>query len=274
MKNIIFICFILLISDILLAQNEGITGAKAYSLAGTASLQSDLWSINNNPAGLAHLKKWQSGISYENQFLQSELANKTALFSIPVSRGSFGVSVNQFGYTSFNENRIGVSYGQILSDKISMGIQINYLSTRIGDGYGQTNALSGNVGLLAKLNEELTLSAMVINPSRAKLAELSDERYPTLIKLGLSYEFSKKVAVFSEVAKDVDFGANVRVAVEYKAIDQLYFRAGYATNPSLTSFGFGLNLTKFKLDFASSFDANLGFSPQVSLSYSPSFAEL
>ena len=112
---------------------------------------------------------------------------------------------------------------------------------------------------------------MVINPNRAKLAEFTDERLPTLLKLGLKYDFSKKVTVFTEVAKDIDFDANVLVAVEYKAIDLLYFRAGYATNPALSSFGFGLNLDQFKLDFASGFDSNLGFSPQVSLSYSPSF---
>lgn len=254
------------------AQNEGITGARAYSLAGTASLQSDLWSTNNNPAGLASLKTWQAGISYENQFLLSELSNKSAIVTAPVSNGSFGLSVNQFGYSSFNENRIGISYGQQLGKKISMGIQINYLSTRIGDGYGQTNALSGNLGLLAAVNDELTLSAMVINPNRAKLAEFTDERFPTLLKLGLKYDFSKKVTAFTEVAKDIDFAANVRIAIEYKALDKLYFRAGYSTAPSLSSFGFGLNLDKFKLDFASGFDSNLGFSPQVSLSYSPSFS--
>ena len=153
-----------------------------------------------------------------------------------------------------------------------MGIQINYLSTKIGDGYGKTNALSGNIGLLANINNELSLSAMVINPNRAKLAEFTDERFPTLLKLGLKYDFSKKVTAFTEVAKDIDFDANVRIAIEYKALPMLYFRAGYATSPALSSFGFGLNLDKFKLDFASGFDSNLGFSPQVSLSYSPSFS--
>ena len=271
MKKGLLIVITTLFASLIQAQNEGITGALAYGLAGTSSLTSDLWSTNNNPAGLASLKKWQTGISYENQFLLSELSNKTAVITAPVANGSFGFSVNQFGYSSLNENRIRLSYGQQLGKKFAMGIQLNYSSTRIGDGYGQTNAFSGNIGILALINDELTLSAVVINPNRAKLAEFTDERLPTLLKLGLKYDFSKKVTVFTEVAKDIDFDANVRVAVEYKAIDLLYFRAGYATNPALSSFGFGLNLDQFKLDFASGFDSNLGFSPQVSLSYSPSF---
>ena len=272
MKKGLLIVITTLLTSSFYAQNEGITGARSYGLAGTSSLNSDLWSTNNNPAGLAFLKQWQTGISYENQFLLSELSNKTAIVTAPVSNGSFGLSVNQFGYSSFNENRIGFSYGQKLGEKIAMGIQINYLSTKIGDGYGKTNALSGNIGLLANINNELSLSAMVINPNRAKLAEFTDERFPTLLKLGLKYDFSKKVTAFTEVAKDIDFDANVRIAIEYKALPMLYFRAGYATSPALSSFGFGLNLDKFKLDFASGFDSNLGFSPQVSLSYSPSFS--
>ncbi len=272
MKISLLIIFTVLITSIFYAQNEGVSGARAYGLAGTSSLQSDLWSTNNNPAGLAGLKKWQAGVSYENQFLLSELSNKTAIVTMPVANGSFGLSLNQFGYSSFNENRIGLSYGQQLGKNISMGIQLNYLSTQIGDGYGKTNALSGNIGLLANINRELSLSAMVINPNRAKLAEFTDERFPTLLKLGLQYKFSEKVSAYTEVAKDIDFDANVILAVEYKALDKIYFRAGYATNPALSSFGFGLNLEKFKLDFASGFDSNIGFSPQVSLSYSPSFS--
>jgi len=270
MKKGLLLVITTLFASVLCAQNEGITGARSYGLAGSSILNSDLWSTNNNPAGLAFLEKWNAGISYENQFLLSELSNKTAIITAPVTNGSFGLSVNQFGYSSFNENRIGLSYGQRLGKNISMGIQLNYISTQLGDGYGNTIAISGNIGLLANINKELSLSAMVINPNKAKLAEFTDERYPTLFKLGLKYDFSKKVSAFTEVAKDIDFEANVRIAIEYKALDKLHFRAGYATSPALSSFGFGLNLDRFKLDFASGFDSSLGFSPQVSLSYAPS----
>ena len=66
MKISLLIIFTVLITSIFYAQNEGVSGARAYGLAGTSSLQSDLWSTNNNPAGLAGLKKWQAGVSYEN----------------------------------------------------------------------------------------------------------------------------------------------------------------------------------------------------------------
>lgn len=269
MKKLLLLCFFSLFFLFVSAQNEFVSGARSYGLAGTSVLQKDVWAVNNNPAALGHLKNWSAGISYENQFLQSELSNRTAIFSYPVSSGSFGISVNQFGFSNYNENKVGISYGQKLGENLAMGIQVNYLSTSIGEGYGETSAISGNIGVLAQLNDELSLAAMVINPNRAKLSEFTDERYPTLIKMGLGYEFSKKVSLLTEVAKDVDFNANVKAGIEYHALEMLYLRVGYATDPSLSSFGFGLFLENFQLDFASGFDSNFGFSPQVSLSYTP-----
>ncbi len=271
MKTKIALLSILIASQLsLFSQNDGVSGARSYGMAGNSILLQDLWSTNNNPAGLGFQQNWAAGVSYENQFLQSELSNKTAVIAFPVSSGAFGLSVNQFGYSAFNENRIGISYGQQLGKNIAMGLQINYLNTSIAEGYGTTSALSGNIGMIAKLNEELSLAAMVINPNKAKLAEFTDERYPTLIKLGLGYEFSDKVNLMSEVAKDVDFDANVKLGIEYKAMKLIHFRVGYATDPALSSFGFGLHLDQFKIDFASGFDSNFGFSPQVSIHYSPS----
>ena len=269
MNRLLLLIVLLFSFAVLFSQNEGITGARAFGVAGSSILFQDVWSNQNNPAGLGNLQTWEAGITYENQFLQTELSNKAVAFSLPLSAGNFGLSVNQFGYSNFNQNRIGLAYGKILSNKISMGIQFNYLSTNIGEGYGKSTAISGNIGLIAKINEELSLAAVVINPNKAKFAEFTNERHPTLIKLGLSYNFSKKVMVVSEIAKDIDFNSNVRFGVEYKAIDILYLRAGYATSPSLTSFGFGLNINQFKVDFASGFDSNFGFSPQISLVYKP-----
>ena len=60
MKKGLLIVITTLFASLIQAQNEGITGARAYGLAGTSSLTSDLWSTNNNPAGLASLKKWQT----------------------------------------------------------------------------------------------------------------------------------------------------------------------------------------------------------------------
>jgi hypothetical protein len=269
MQKILFFSCILFSLNALGGNQEKAVGARSFGLANNSIQLKDFWSAENNPAGLGFQEAWGGGIAYENSFLLSELSTRSAVFAYPTTNGAFGISINQFGYSAYNENKIGISYGQKLGENIALGVQINYLNTRISEGYGSNSAISGTIGLMADLNEELTLAAVVVNPNRAKLSTIQDERYPTLLKLGLGYDFSKKVSLLTEVVKDIDYDANVKVGIEYKALEIVHFRLGYSTNPALTTFGFGLNLDQFRLDFASGFDSNLGFTPQVALSYSP-----
>jgi hypothetical protein len=44
---------------------------------------------------------------------------------------------------------------------------------------------------------------------------------------------------------------------------------GVSNNPNIVSFGAGVNLGDFKLDFSSSMHSILGYSPQFSITYIP-----
>lgn len=249
---------------------DNIVGARSHAIGQISILHQDLWNAENNPAGLGFQKQFGGGFSYESPFMLNELAYKAAVFAYPTSTGAFGLSVGQFGYSQYSENKIGISYGQRLSKTFALGVQLNYLSTQIAEGgYGSNSALSGTIGLMANISDEFSLAAVVVNPNRAKRSSFQDERYPTLLKLGLAYNFSEKVKLLSEVVKDIDFDANAKVGIEYHAIESLYLRVGYASNPALSTFGFGLLFKDFQVDFASGFHSTLGFTPQISLSFSP-----
>jgi len=258
-----------LATSLFAGNDDDILGARSFGLAGNSIQFQDLWSAENNPAGLGKLNAWGAGISYQNQFLLSELATKSLVAAYPLNNAAFGLSFKQFGFSNYQENKLGLSYGQQLGENISLGIQLNYRLIQLSEGYGNKNAFTGTIGLQTNITEDLSIAAVVINPNHTKLAEYDDERIPTVFKLGLGYTFSKKVQVLTELVKDIDFGTDVKLGVEYKPIEILHFRVGYASTPSLSSFGFGIDLKNFTIDFASSFDSNLGFSPQVSLQYVP-----
>lgn len=250
-------------------RDDASTGARSNGLGNISILHTDFWSAENNPAALGFQEDWGAGFSYESPYTINNLSYRSGVFAYPTSNGAFGLSVGQFGYQLYNENKVGLSYGQRLSKTFALGVQLNYLSTKVGEGYGSNSALSGSVGLMAFVNEEITLAAVVVNPNQAKLSTFQDERYPTLLKLGLGYQFSTKVSLLSEVMKDIDYDAIAKVGVEYKALDIIHFRLGYASNPALSTFGFGLNYKDFTVDFASGFHSTLGFTPQFSISFTP-----
>ncbi|PKP46704.1 MAG: hypothetical protein CVT95_06635 [Bacteroidetes bacterium HGW-Bacteroidetes-12] len=242
-------------------------GARSTAMGGVNTTLSDLWSANNNQAGLGFVTELAAGAYFENRFLLKETSYKAGAFVMPTKLGAFGVSVASFGFSDFVETKAGVSYGQRFSEKFSVGIQLNYLRTSLTQEFGSKNNVTGAIGLIGKLSKEFTLGVHVYNPTRNKLANFDNERVPTIMKLGLDYRFSDKVIFALETEKDIDFEAVVKAGIEYHVIEILYLRVGITTNPTSSSFGFGLIMNNFILEASSSYHQTLGITPGVSIIY-------
>jgi hypothetical protein len=242
-------------------------GARSAAMGGYNVTLSDVWSTNNNQAGLGFLEDMAAGIYYENRFLLKETSYKAGAFVLPVKSGSFGISVASFGYSAYSETKAGLSYGQRFGDKFSLGVQMNYLNTSLTQEYGSKTTITGAIGLIAKLSKELSLGVHVYNPNRSKLAVYDNERVPTIMKLGLDYRFSEKVMLAVSTEKDLDVDAVVNAGLEYHITDILYLQGGISTNPTQYAFGFGMQLKDFKVDLSSSFHQTLGITPGISIVY-------
>lgn len=242
-------------------------GARSAAMGGYNVTLSDVWSANNNQAGLGFMEDLSGGIYYENRFLLKETSYKAGAFVLPVKTGALGLSVTSFGFSLYNETKAGLSYGQRFGDKFSMGVQLNYLNTKLTQEYGSKASFTGAVGLIARLSKALSLGVHVYNPTRTKLADDDNERVPTIMKLGLDYRFSDKVMLAVSTEKDVNFDAVVNAGIEYHITEILYLRGGISTNPTQYAFGFGMQLTHFKIDLSSSFHQTLGITPGISIIY-------
>ena len=262
------IFFLLAFSPQLNAQiGNDLVGARSAAMGGYNVTLSDVWSANNNQAGLGFMEDLSGGIYYENRFLLKETSYKAGAFVLPVKAGAFGLSVTSFGFELYNETKAGLSYGMRFGDKFSMGVQLNYLNTKLSQDYGSKTSITGAVGIIAKLNKELSMGVHVYNPTRAKLAEYDNERIPTIMKLGLDYRFSDKVIFAVSTEKDVNFDAAVNAGLEYHITEILYLRGGISTNPTQYAFGIGMQLKDFKVDLSSSFHQTLGITPGISIIY-------
>ena len=267
LKGVLMLVVILLVHTSHAQIGNDVIGASSTGMGGYSATLSDVWSTNNNQAGLGFMTDITGGIFYENRFLLKETSYRTGAFVLPVKTGAFGLSVASFGYSAYSETKAGLSYGQRFGDKFSMGVQINYLNTSLNQDYGTRNSLTAAVGIISKLSDELSIGVHVYNPTRSKLAEYDNEKIPTVMKLGLDYRFSEKVMVAVETEKDMNFDALLRAGIEYHITDIFYLRGGISTNPTLSSFGFGLQMKNFKMDISSSFHQTLGITPGISLIY-------
>jgi len=243
-------------------------GAQSGALGHASVALSNAWGILNNQAALANLEKPFAAISYENRFLLKELSRNFVGAAIPTESGTISLSALSFGYSLYNEAKYGLGYARKLTDKVSMGVQINYMTIRQGNvDFGNSSNLTVEIGMQAELTEEFRIGVHVFNPTQTELIENGLEKIPTVFRLGGQYTLSDKVFILLESEKELDRPALFKTGLQYHVLDKLYLRGGISTNPTYTSIGFGYILDQFQIDFATNYQPVLGYTPQFSLSY-------
>jgi hypothetical protein len=268
MKKLLLFTF-LVSTNLSYAGDNPSLGARTQGMAGSGVALIDLWSAQNNQAGLAFLKTFQAGAFYESRFLINNLGMKAVAAAMPIKAGVFGLSVSSLGLSNlYSENKAGFAFAKAFGTKFSAAVQINYLYTRIGENYGNASTACGEIGIMAEPVRNLKIGFHIYNPTRSKIGGASNERIPTIIRLGGLYSFSDRVFITLEAEKDIDFKPIIRGGLEYRPVENFYLRAGAGSNPGLMAFGCGFVLAKkVRLDLASSFHQTLGFSPAIGLQY-------
>ncbi len=263
-----------LIGPTIIAIENLSSGARSLGLSNANVTLQDIWSANNNQAGLAFVEQFGFGFSYENRFGLSELSIKNLNAAIPFKLGTFGVTIQQFGYSDYSEYKFGIGYGLKVSKHISIGAQIDYLLVSISESQTQNKSgVTAEIGLLADLTKNLKMGFHMYNLPNTKLSGDYGEHIPMILKLGLNYNFSKKLLTIFEIQKNIDLNPEIKIGVEYHPIEQLFFRGGInAPTSSSTdvqfSAGIGIKLQQFTLDLAFNHQSYIGYISQISLSYS------
>ncbi len=251
-----------------IAQNDNYpVGSRSRGLANASVTIYDVWSTHHNQAGLAKFEEPAIGLHYENKFIIKEYGLQALAFVLPTNSGNFGLSLSFFGYSKYNETKFGLAYARMLSEKISVGIQVDYLNTYIANDYGNRGTVAGEIGIIAEPFDKLFVGVHVYNPTLSKIPTYSTERVPTIFRFGTAYKFSDKLFLAAETEKDIDFDPVFKVGVEYKLLEDFYLRTGINTNPVQNSFGVGYVLNRLKADIAFSSHKYLGITPHFTISY-------
>lgn len=253
-------------------------GGRSSGLGNASVALSDFWSIQNNQAGLGSLQSIAASFYYQNRFLVSELGSGAFGLVLPTQSGVFGLSYRNFGYSQYQETKIGLAYGRQFGERFSAGLQIDYLGNKLYSEYGQAGLLTFEIGLQHKISEKVIIGVHAFNPISANLSDEPEERTPSIIRLGAAWSVSDELLLVLETEKNVNYKPSIRAGLEYEVAEKIYTRLGYASVPALTgaenlsvasqySFGFGLNHGPLDIDFAAQVHQTLGWSPAISMTY-------
>ncbi len=267
MKRFIFIVVIILscAADAGAYGVGGVVGARALALGNVGVAYGDQWSVLNNPAGMASLRDWSIGAYYENRFLLKETALKNANLSIPLNIGTFGVSVQQYGYDKYNENRFTVAYARAFGPYLRIGLSLDYLLFCFSDGYDRLSAATVGIGAQSDLSEKIHLGVYIFNPTASKTKTLTKSKIPIIMRFGISYDICDEVVTSAEIENETDVGLRLKAGVEYRAFGDFFIRAGFVSNPGRLCFGAGYSVGRFTVDISSQIHQKLGPTLQCGL---------
>ncbi|TNE55104.1 MAG: hypothetical protein EP338_05160 [Bacteroidetes bacterium] len=262
-----YVWVILVIPAFSFAQGWLPVGARSMSLGNATVALEDVWAYHHNPAAMAGLKGTHVGVSYENRFLLKDLQTQGLVIGQQVGKGMLSLGAQFYGHQLYRTNRLGLGYSLKLGELLSAGVQVNYQGVNIRD-YGKKGTVTAELGLLAKLNENLHFGFSIFNLNRARFSDFQDDRLATYMRAGLRYQVSKKLMLLAEAEKEVESKIRPKGALEYGAGEKFFLRLAAVGNPMELSFGMGFKFGKqLRLDFGSAWNQLLGWSPHAGLTW-------
>jgi len=257
----LFILFILSIPNI--AQIN--PGARQISLANSdVALANDVFTLFNNPSGLAQLNWKEVGIYYSPApFGLTELANGYVAYQQPFSFGSLGIGGMTYGYDLYRESKIILGYSYNYDNIFFIGAAANYHSYSI-QNYGSTGVFYFNLGALVYILDNLRWGFSTSNVNQATVGD-QDDQIPVVLSTGFSFDILNNFSLNFALDKDIRYDPSISFGIDYDLIEYLSLRLGGSNNPSRFTGGVGINYSIVNLDYAFFTHPDLGFTHQVGI---------
>jgi len=226
----------------------------------------DIWASVNNQAGLGYIEQATAALYYENRLNVKSLSLQAITVAVPVQSTVIGLNYRYFGFSKYNESKIGLAVGKRLGEKFAIGVQMDYFHTHIIGDYGNYGVLCGEIGLLCEPVENLIVGAHVFNMTQSRQNVNLDERVPTIMRFGIGYTIQEKATISVETEKDLRMNAVFKVGLEYCPIDGFFLRCGMSTGTMYQyCFGLGYSWKFLTIDISFSHHKFFGYSPHFSL---------
>lgn len=244
------------------AQNSFATFGSARSI-GMADANLAIKGIHGsftNQAGLAFLEEFAVIVSAQNRFLLKETQLSSFGIALPTTSGTFGLNLHYFGFSDFNESKVGINYSRKLGKDLAIATQFDIFNTRILE-YGTTTTPTFELGLIYRILQNIEVGVHLFNPIRSTLQ--AEEKLPTILQFGFTYTPSKFLSISLATEKDIETPFILKAGLEYLANEKFYLRVGIQSKGNLLNLGIGHQINRIQVNFAASYHAMLGFSPSI-----------
>lgn len=259
--------YFMLLSSTAIGQSSFFISPNAMGKGGVGVADNDSWSSIINPAGTAQLKSANIAVAYHLPYFVDELSYKSISGILPFKFGVIAASVNQYGFSLYQENTFNLAYARGITSNLDVAFQFNYLRTHISQSGSGGNLYAG-LGLRYAALENLVLACYISNPEKANI-QINDEveKITSLFVLGFKWLSSDNFNVSAEVEKQTDLELIYKLGLEYSIKNRVWLRTGILGKPSVYTMGLGFNVHHFNLDTGIAIHPSLGVSSCFGISY-------
>lgn len=269
MKNLIFILLLIFWAENTNAQLASVLPT-SVSIANTSVADIENWSAFSNPANIGYIDEINFGFQYENRFLLSELSTKSLQFAIPTSLINTAFSASYFGFSLYNEILFGIGFSRNFSNKFSLGLQLNYLTSYFRTPNHYFGSFFPQFGLSYALSSNFQLGFSAYNPFHSAInSDYSTRPLPSIFSLGGAYCFSPELVLRFQTDKEISSNFRFACGTEYSMFSLLTVKAGIYHNGYLVPcFGLKSNLGAFSFLLNADLHPLLGLVTLASIQYS------
>lgn len=248
-------------------QTQGLAiGARSAGLGQAGVTLHDAGAVFANISGVSRVKQPSLVVGYENRFGFSEGLHAVAAgFVQPTRYGTGSLSIYRFGDALYSQHRFSLGFSQRI-EQFSVGVRLSEHQYHI-EGFGTRFRTVVDIGGQAQLSSQFVLGLQLLNITQATLSDQHNENIPTLVQVGLSYRPTASWLINADLEHEVTQRPNVKLGVEYTALQKFSLRTGFNSADLRQFFGLGWQHRLLIADYAFSTHARLGLSHQVSVTY-------
>lgn len=240
------------------------TSPRQTAMGDVPALQTGIWALFDNPAGISTIKSWEAGVCHHSLYHSSGLSEQMAGTGVSNRMGTFGVGISTFGYSVFRQNRYLFNYALTLSKKLSAGVRFNFAEWRATEGYGRSSMAFAEVGMQYYPAEGVSVGLHYFNPYGVPVSGNFDVETATGLRAGISYSVSGAVIALG-ASKWHNTPLDCTSGVEVTLLKKVRIRGGIGLTKPDYALGAGMLWKHLSVDVAVRHHAVLGYSPMFSL---------
>lgn len=253
-----------IIASMLYAQPVWLPAGPLPSGGAYSSQFQHVFTAMHNQAALAEFPALTAGAYTERRFMLKALSSYALALAVPVPPGAFGLTIVHFGSSVFHQQKLGLAYGRSLGDKVSIGLQADYLAVSMQQ-YGHAGTLTFEAGCLLHISPQLHAGFHVFNPPGRQLDKSGNEDIPVVYTAGAGYEVSADFLLSAEVIRQTARAFTTRLMSEYRVMSRLSLQLGLSTDPQLSGGGLSFSWEGLRIQLYGNYHPQLGITPATAI---------